>query len=69
MFGTLLVLSPTHDALVMAYQPTAFKLPSEAGGRLAVLRAKDGKRLWEKEAKYQSRPVLIGRTVYAQGGA
>lgn len=68
VFGTLLVAGVAHDALLMAYQPTAFRLPSEKGGQLAVLRASDGKRLWDKKAAYSSRPVLIDRTIYAQGG-
>jgi outer membrane protein assembly factor BamB len=69
VFGTLLVASVKHDALLMGYQPTRFKLPSETGGRLAVLRASDGKRLWDKKAVYGTRPVVNDRMIYAQGGA
>jgi outer membrane protein assembly factor BamB len=69
VFGTVLVLGVKHDALLMAYQPTAFKLPSEKGGRLAGYRASDGKRLWERSATYKTRPILVDRTVYAQGGS
>jgi outer membrane protein assembly factor BamB len=68
-FGTMLVAGVRHDALLMAYQSTRFKLPSEKGGELAVLRLSDGKRLWDKKAAYASRPVLVDRTIYAQGGA
>src|SRR4029079_12739370 len=53
----------------MAYQPTAFKLPSEKGGELAVVRMSDGAPLWSKTAAYKTRPSLVDRTLYAQGGA
>lgn len=69
VFGTLLAVSAEHDALLMSYQPTRFRLNSERGGRLAVYRASTGERLWTKEAKYESRPILNERTIYAQGGA
>ena len=69
VYGTLLALSVEHGVLLMAYQPTRFRLASELGGRLAAFRASDGKRLWDVEAKYASRPVLSGRTIYAQPGA
>ena len=69
VFGTVLALNPRYDALLMSYQPTRFRLPSEKGGRLAVFRASDGEQLWQRKAKYASRPVINDRTVYAQGGA
>jgi outer membrane protein assembly factor BamB len=68
-FGTMLAYSQEHDALLMAYQSTRFKLPSEIGGRLAVFRGTTGERLWDKSAKYVTRPLINGRTIYAQGGA
>jgi outer membrane protein assembly factor BamB len=68
-FGTVLMLSPQHDALLMCYQSTRFKLPSEVGGKLAAYRASSGKPLWQKEAKYVTRPLLNDRTIYAQGGS
>jgi outer membrane protein assembly factor BamB len=69
IFGTLLALSEETDSLLMSYQPTRFRLASEVGGRLAVYDAATGMQRWVKEAKYDSRPILNGRTVYAQGGA
>lgn len=69
VYGTLLSLSTAHDVLLMGYQPTRFKLPSEVGGRLAAFRASDGKALWDRTAKYITRPVINDRTIYAQGGA
>jgi outer membrane protein assembly factor BamB len=69
VYGTLLALSAAHDVLLMSYQPTRFKLPSEVGGRLAAFRASTGERLWDAEAKYVTRPLINDRTVYAEGGA
>ena len=68
-FGTMLMYSAEHDALLMGYQATRFKLPSEVGGRLAMFRGADGQRLWDKAAKYITRPLINGEIVYAQGGA
>ena len=68
-FGTMLAYSENSDALLMAYQSTRFKLPSEVGGRLAVYRGKNGEPLWDKPAKYVTRPLINGNTIYAQGGA
>jgi outer membrane protein assembly factor BamB len=69
IYGTVLALSVQHGGLVMSYQPTSFRLKSEIGGKLTVFSTVNGYRLWEKKAKYSSRPVLNGSTVYAQGGA
>jgi outer membrane protein assembly factor BamB len=68
-FGTVLSYSAAHDALVMSYQSTRFKLPSEVGGRLAAYRGKTGEPLWDKKASYITRPLMNDRTLYAQGGA
>jgi len=69
IYGTVLALSEEHDALLMGYQYTSFRLASELGGRLAAFRASDGSPLWEIKASYSSRPLIIDRTVYAQPGA
>ncbi len=69
IYGTLLAVSEEHDAVLMSYQPTRFRLDSEVGGRMAAFRAGDGERLWDNEVKYESRPMINGSTVYAQGGA
>ena len=69
VYGTVLSLSVEHDALLMSYQPTRFRLASERGGRLGAFRASDGQLLWQKEAKYSSRPLINDRTVYSEGGA
>ncbi|MCG8509516.1 MAG: hypothetical protein MI741_09845, partial [Rhodospirillales bacterium] len=56
--------------LLMSYQPTRFRLASEKGGKLAAFDSCSGKKLWQHDnANYKSRPVLIDRTIYTQGGA
>jgi len=69
IWGTLLVLSSRHDALLMSYQPSQYTLPSERIGRMMTLRASDGERLWDRILDYSTRPLINNRTVYAQGGA
>ena len=69
VYGTMLALSLPHDVLLMSYQPTRFRLPSEIGGRMAALRASTGKTLWDIEAEYASRPLINDRTIYAQPSA
>ncbi|MDF1861218.1 MAG: PQQ-binding-like beta-propeller repeat protein [Verrucomicrobiales bacterium] len=69
IYGTVLAISKEHHALMMSYQPTAFRLASEIGGRLSVFDLSDGKLKWEVEEKYASRPMINEDTIYAQGGA
>jgi outer membrane protein assembly factor BamB len=69
IFATMLAYSEEYDMLLLAYQSTRFKLPSEVGGRLAVFRATDGYRVWDKNVKYSTRPLVNDRTIIALGGA
>jgi hypothetical protein len=69
IFGTVLAFSDKYDMLLMSYQSTRFKLPSEIGGRMAVFRATEGYRVWDKKVNYVTRPLVNDRTIYAQGGA
>ncbi len=69
IFGTMLAYSEKFDMLLLAYQSTRFKLPSEVGGRMAVFRATDGYRVWDKKVKYNTRPLINNRTIIALGGA
>ncbi len=72
IWGTQLALSTQHHALLMSYQGMRhkfFRLPTEVGGRLAAFDSRTGKRLWDREAEYESRPLINNRTLYAQGGA
>jgi hypothetical protein len=39
------------------------------GGRLAVFRASEGYRIWDRKAHYVTSPLINARTIYAQGGA
>ena len=68
LYGTTLALSVQHDVLVMGYQYSqrSFQFSSEKGNRLTGLRASSGKRLWDAEGRYLSRPLINGRTLYAQ---
>lgn len=69
IYGTLSAISAKHHTLMMSYQPTRFRLASEIGGRISAFNLSDGELLWEKQSKYDSRPVINDRTIYAQGGA
>lgn len=69
VFGTMLAASQAHGVLLMAYQDTRFKLDSELGGRMAAFATSDGRRLWDLRAGYGCRPIINGRTIYAQPGA
>ena len=66
IFGTVLVFSQQHDMLLMSYQSTRFKLPSEVGGRMAVFRATEGYRVWDKKIDYITRPLVNDRTIITQ---
>jgi outer membrane protein assembly factor BamB len=69
IYGTMIAVSAENDALLMSYQPTSFRLSSEKGGRLSVFNSTTGEKTWEAKANYRSRPLINGKTVYAQGGA
>ncbi|WP_417392113.1 PQQ-binding-like beta-propeller repeat protein [Gimesia sp.] len=69
IYGTMIAVSAENDALLMSYQPTSFRLSSEKGGRLSVFNSTTGEKTWEAKANYSSRPLINGKTVYAQGGA
>jgi outer membrane protein assembly factor BamB len=70
VFGTMLAFSAEYNVLLVSYQPVhqASRL-SEWGNRMAGIRPSDGSRLWDIRTVYQSRPILNGRTIYAQSGA
>ena len=72
IWGTQLAVSEAHGKLLMAYQAVKhsfFKLPTEVGGRLAVFSTGTGKRVWDREAVYTTRPIINDNTLYAEGGA
>lgn len=69
IFGTTLSFSNDHDIVLMFYQPTSFRLPSEVGGRIAAFHASDGYRLWEKKVAYRTRPLINQDTIIAHPSA
>lgn len=69
IYGTMLAVGEPHGVLLMCYQDTRFKLSSELGGRMTALEAATGKRLWDIRASTVSRPLINGRTIYAQPNA
>ena len=69
IFGTTLSYSERHDVLLMFYQPTSFRLPSEVGGRIAAFHAGGGYRLWEKKVSYRTRPLINDNLIVAHPSA
>ena len=72
IWGTQVAVSAKHKVLLMNYKAVRhnfFEIPSEVGGRLAGFDIETGKRLWDQDAKYQTRPLINDGTIYAQGGA
>jgi outer membrane protein assembly factor BamB len=69
VFGTTLAFSKQYDILLMFYQPTSFRLPSEIGGRIAAHNASEGYRLWEKKVSYRTRPLINEGTIVAHPAA
>jgi outer membrane protein assembly factor BamB len=72
IWGTQVAVSAKHGVLLMNYKAVRhnfFELPSEVGGRLAGFDIATGKRLWDQDGKYQTRPLINDATIYAQGGA
>lgn len=72
IFGTQLAVSEEHGVLLMYYQAVRFdffKLPSEVGGRLAALDSATGQKRWDRAANHKTRPIILGDTIYAYGGA
>jgi len=69
IFGTMLIFSQEYDILILCYQSTEFRLPSEVGGRMAAFRASDGYRVWDKKVLHNTRPLVNDRTIIAMGGS
>ena len=72
IWGTQVAVSAKHGVLLMNYKAVRhnfFELPSEVGGRLAGFDIATGKRLWDQDGKYQTRPLINDSTIYSQGGA
>ena len=69
IFGTALAFSQQHDVLLMFYQPTSFRLPSEVGGRIAAFQASVGYKKWEQKVNYRTRPLINDDTIIAHPSA
>jgi outer membrane protein assembly factor BamB len=72
IWGTQLGVSERHNVVLMNYKAvhhSFFELPSESGGRLAGFDAQSGRRLWQREAQYETRPVINDTKILAHGGA
>lgn len=69
IFGTALAFSESHDVLLMFYQPTSFRLPSEVGGRIAAFHVGGGYRLWEQKVNYRTRPLINDKSIIAHPSA
>ncbi len=72
VYGTTLALSVPHKMLLMSYQYSqrSFQFGSEKGNRLTGFNTATGKQVWDthldKKYRYLSRPLINGRTIYAQ---
>jgi outer membrane protein assembly factor BamB len=67
--GTVVEVSKEHDVLLVSYQKTAFRLKSEIGSQMFACQASTGKKLWSIDSrKIRSRPMINGRTIYAEPG-
>ncbi len=69
IFGTALAFSQQHDVLLMFYQPTSFRLPSEIGGRIAAFQASVGYKKWDQKVNYRTRPLINDDTIIAHPSA
>jgi len=72
IFGTILIHSKEHDVLLMAYDDSHARLPSEKAKRMAAFRASKGTRIWDVPTKYggdSSRAIVNDRTIYKFPGA
>ncbi|MCA9171476.1 MAG: PQQ-binding-like beta-propeller repeat protein, partial [Planctomycetales bacterium] len=69
IFGTALAFSQQHDVLLMFYQPTSFRLPSELGGRIAAFQASVGYKKWDQKVNYRTRPLINDDTIIAHPSA
>lgn len=62
IYGTVLILSPRHNSLLMCYQPQhKWKLPSEKpteATNMALFDIAGGSRIWDRQIPYTMRPIV-----------
>jgi len=68
VFGSMLAVSEPHDVVLMGSDvKERGTLFYDYPQGLAVFRGSDGGRLWEKEVLCKQRPMIIDRTIVAEG--
>jgi len=76
IWGTLLILNEKYNKIIMSYSDTRYSLPSEKGGKIAVLDAKTGYKIWESPTRKnlpagyssssRSRPLVNDSIIFAE---
>lgn len=71
VYGTTLVLSTKHDALLMCYNHVGRAIPSDSFNQgTTCFRASDGTILWGTKQKLGlQRPIVVDRAIYSLPGA
>jgi len=68
VFGSMLAVSEPHDVVLMGSDvKERGTLFSDYPQGLAVFRGSDGAKLWEKEVLCKQRPMIVDRTIVAEG--
>lgn len=68
VFGSMLAISEKYGVVLMGSDvKERGTLWYDYPQGLAVFKAADGKKLWEKEVLYKQRPMIIDRTIVAEG--
>ena len=76
IWGTVLILNEKFNKLIMSYSDTRYKLPSEKGGKIAVLDASTGNKIWQSSTRQnlpegyssssRSRPVVNDSIIFLE---
>ena len=72
IWGTQLAVGLKQGVVLMNYKAVLhkfFELPSESGGKLAAFDFETGRRLWQRDARYVTRPIINENRILAQGGS
>jgi hypothetical protein len=70
IWGTQLAVGLKQGVVLMNYKAVLhkfFELPSESGGKLAAFDFETGRRLWQRDARYVTRPIINENRILAQG--
>ena len=76
IWGTLLILNEKYNKIIMSYNDVRLSLPSEKGGKIAVLDADTGNMIWESPTRQdlpdsyssssRSRPLVNDSIIFAE---